>query len=312
MPARPTGFDYSALLRPDAEVARQAAEGWRELIAVELRATNGWLEKGRFLARVWAALGHGHRLGWLKHETGLTEKTAERYIAAYELMLPHVDFDNLSNLPKLERSAVYELCGDVHEDIKRTFIPRIIDGERGLRRQILQAIEALKPDVAAPAPAVDEADSVEQPDTARMRDERAFRFTGALSVDARAVVADTLRLIREGVPLDDLEAGLTWDAAAPAIGKDAADTIIDSGDTETAARDVVAVETVEPNPKSDRGGVPEPGSEVIPGPEPELDSAPRRDRPCGPGSVRRPVDPIRDHKTGTVELADIAHLVGRW
>lgn len=240
MPTRPTSFDYGVLLRDDADIARQAAEEWRELVAVELRATNGWLEKGRFLARVWAALGHGHRLGWLKHETGLTEKTAERYIAAYELMLPHVDFDNLSNLPKLERSAVYELCGDVPEDIARTFIPRVLEGERGLRRQILQAIEALKPDVAAPAPAVDEADPVGEPDAARTRDERAFRFTGALSGDARAVVAETLRLIREGVPLDDLDAGLNWDDAAPEIEKDAIDLIID----QTCPPEVREAETV--------------------------------------------------------------------
>jgi hypothetical protein len=70
-------------------------------------------EVGRLLKLAKKEVGHGEFLPWLKKEFSLSEKSAERYMAAHKFLTtvaaPLLKSDKLSNL-KLRPSAVYELA----------------------------------------------------------------------------------------------------------------------------------------------------------------------------------------------------------
>lgn len=213
MPGRPSTFDYGILAPESAEIAQRAASVFVDLKATKLRSRNSWIEEGHHLSHVWEALGHGHRIGWLKAETELKEKTAERLIAAHRLIAPHLDFDNLANLPPIQVSAIYELCGCDREDVVAEFLPKILAGDRGLRKEIIAILhpapEARKdePD-AAPIPEDD-------PPPRRPRDVRADALTEGATPTDLDFITEILRAIRAGVRLDDIEASVEWRSAAP-------------------------------------------------------------------------------------------------
>lgn len=218
MPIHAVTFDYGVLSTEARTVAERAAAAWRGLIAVELRSANSWIEKGRYLSQVWAALGHGHRLGWLKAETDLTPKTAERLIAAWALLEPHIEFDTLSNLPKIQASAVYALCDrDASDEIRATYLPRIVDGERGLRREILAAMRpAIAPD---PPDAALNPDPSPEPGRARpdVLDEEASRYLEALAESDLCHLRRIAEALPAGVSLDALLDADRWHRAAPSL-----------------------------------------------------------------------------------------------
>lgn len=76
------------------------------------RETGDVVEIGRLLTSAKEEVGHGKFLPWLEREFSLSEKTANRYMAAHKFMKevagPLLKSDNLADL-RLRPSAVYEL-----------------------------------------------------------------------------------------------------------------------------------------------------------------------------------------------------------
>jgi Protein of unknown function (DUF3102) len=78
------------------------------------RETGDVVEIGRLLTSAKEELGHGEFLPWLEREFSLSEKTANRYMAAHKFMIevaaPLLKSDKLSDL-SLRPSALHELVG---------------------------------------------------------------------------------------------------------------------------------------------------------------------------------------------------------
>jgi N6-adenosine-specific RNA methylase IME4 len=86
------------------------------------------IEIGRLLSECKARLAHGHWLPWLEREFGWTDKTAERFIAVYQLCIGK--FDKLSNLD-LPVSSLYLLAAPSTPEAARSeVIARAEAGER--------------------------------------------------------------------------------------------------------------------------------------------------------------------------------------
>jgi hypothetical protein len=84
-----------------------------ELHAIFKRGTADVIQIGRLLRLAKDEVGHGEFLPWLEKEFSLSDKSAERYMAAHKFMIdvaaPLLKSDKLSNL-QLRPSALYELA----------------------------------------------------------------------------------------------------------------------------------------------------------------------------------------------------------
>ena len=84
-----------------------------ELHAIFKRGTSDVIQVGRLLKLAKDEVGHGEFLPWLETEFSLSDKSAERYMAAHKFMIdvaaPLLKSDKLSNL-QLRPSALYELA----------------------------------------------------------------------------------------------------------------------------------------------------------------------------------------------------------
>jgi hypothetical protein len=84
-----------------------------ELHAIFKRGTADVIQVGRLLTLAKKEVGHGEFLPWLEKEFSLSDKSAERYMAAHKFMIdvaaPLLKSDKLSNL-QLRPSALYELA----------------------------------------------------------------------------------------------------------------------------------------------------------------------------------------------------------
>jgi hypothetical protein len=84
-----------------------------ELHAIFKRGTADVIQIGRLLKLAKDEVGHGEFLPWLEKEFSLSDKSAERYMAAHKFMIdvaaPLLKSDKLSNL-QLRPSALYELA----------------------------------------------------------------------------------------------------------------------------------------------------------------------------------------------------------
>ena len=87
-----------------------------ELHAVFKRGTTDVIQAGRLLILAKNEVGHGEFLPWLETEFSLSEKSAQRYMAAHKFMIevaaPLLKSAKLSDL-RLRPSALYELV-DLH------------------------------------------------------------------------------------------------------------------------------------------------------------------------------------------------------
>jgi hypothetical protein len=83
-----------------------------ELHAIFKRGTADVIQVGRLLTLAKKEVGHGDFLRWLQNEFSLSDKSAERYMAAHRFMIdvaaPLLKSDKLSNL-RIRPSALYEL-----------------------------------------------------------------------------------------------------------------------------------------------------------------------------------------------------------
>jgi len=97
----------------DARADRKLAEIAGELHVIFKRGTADVIQVGRLLLQAKKELGHGRFLPWFKKEFSLSDKSAERYMAAHKFMTtvaaPLRKSDKMSNL-KLRPSAIYELA----------------------------------------------------------------------------------------------------------------------------------------------------------------------------------------------------------
>jgi Protein of unknown function (DUF3102) len=87
-----------------------------ELRAIFRRGTADVIQVGRLLRSAKDELGHGEFLPWVEREFSISDKSAERYMAAHKFIIdvaaPLLKFDKLSNL-QLRPSALYQLA-DLH------------------------------------------------------------------------------------------------------------------------------------------------------------------------------------------------------
>src|SRR5580704_11623323 len=83
-----------------------------ELHDIFKRGTADVIQIGRLLRSAKEEAGHGEFLPWLERELSLSQKSAERYMAAHKFMIevdaPLLKSDKLSNL-HLRPSALYQL-----------------------------------------------------------------------------------------------------------------------------------------------------------------------------------------------------------
>ena len=96
----------------DARVVPKLVKITSELHAIFKRGTEDVIQIGRLLRSAKKEVGHGEFLPWLEKEFSLSDKSAERYMAAHKFITRVaarlLKSDKLSNL-KLRPSALYEL-----------------------------------------------------------------------------------------------------------------------------------------------------------------------------------------------------------
>jgi hypothetical protein len=141
----------------DARADRMLAMIAGELHAIFKRGTADVIQVGRLLLQAKMKLGHGRFLPWLKKEFSLSDKSAERYMAAHKFMTnvaaPLRKFDKMSNL-KLRPSAIYELDemhsrGTVTEADVVTILNEAAKNWVGSER-LREILKSCRPDEAAP------------------------------------------------------------------------------------------------------------------------------------------------------------------
>ncbi len=88
-----------------------------ELHAIFKRGADDVIQVGRLLLQAKKELGHGRFLPWLDKEFSLSEKTAQRYMAAHKFWVTVIEplrkSDKMSDL-RLHLSALYELVETQH------------------------------------------------------------------------------------------------------------------------------------------------------------------------------------------------------
>jgi hypothetical protein len=99
--------------KDDTRAAPKLVKIAGELHAIFKREATDVVNAGRLLKQAKKEVGHGNFFQWLKEEFSLSEKTAERYMAAHEFWVSVVarfrGSDKLSEL-RIRRSALYELA----------------------------------------------------------------------------------------------------------------------------------------------------------------------------------------------------------
>ena len=99
-----TSFDYTKLEPTARRIAREAVT---KIKARGKQAAQSIIGIGAELAKVKAALRHGHYRSWLKAEFGWSERQAQRALSVYERF---GESDNLADLGELDLSALYLLA----------------------------------------------------------------------------------------------------------------------------------------------------------------------------------------------------------
>lgn len=102
-PAAPLNYDYSLIAESDRQSVQVAAA---QIKLQFKRAQNSILEIGKQLAMVKAKLDHGQWGDWLHAEFSLTDRSAQRYMQAFET------FGNKPDANLLTSSALMLLSGD--------------------------------------------------------------------------------------------------------------------------------------------------------------------------------------------------------
>lgn len=102
-PAAPLNYDYSLISEQDRQTVQVAAA---QIKLQFRRAQNSILEIGKQLAMVKSKLDHGQWGDWLTAEFSLTDRSAQRYMAAFET------FGNKPDANLLTSSALMLLSGD--------------------------------------------------------------------------------------------------------------------------------------------------------------------------------------------------------
>lgn len=198
-------FDYTAL--GDAEtVARDAAGRIAMRRDAETEAKSAWIQHSLDLLRVRKAAKHGHYLAWLKHETPFTERVGQLMASSAAMIVDHLESENFSGLPQLDKAVTYSLAApSTPETIRAEFLPRLLAGERGLRKLVNAA---LKPEASEPAQDQEEAEAAAPVPSRRI----AAVVDHLPDGDGRAVLA----LITEG-ETEALRRALEWRFSAPAV-----------------------------------------------------------------------------------------------
>lgn len=111
-------FDYTALPETIASEARRAAERVRE------RMRSAMIDVGVELARIKERLPHGQFGRWLDAEFGLTERTAQNYMAAAALAAKY------ETVSVLRPTTLYVLAGPSTPDtVRQDIVDRLSAGE---------------------------------------------------------------------------------------------------------------------------------------------------------------------------------------
>jgi hypothetical protein len=128
-------FDYAELDPEIAEGARAAAEEINTALALGCKA---YLVIGAALRRMKASLGHGHFLPWLRAETSISERSADRYMAAAEMVERNSPLVANLNLRTLEALAT------APEGARAKLLARIEAGEPVGEDEIRRTTRELK------------------------------------------------------------------------------------------------------------------------------------------------------------------------
>lgn len=120
-------FDYAALPKDAAAVAKRSAETIREQIK---RGIETVVAIGSALREAQGQLGHGRWLPWLEAEVGMDARTAQRYIADAEYVKIYVNGKS-DTLSHLETTTVHLLAASsTPEGVKSEVARRLVEGEK--------------------------------------------------------------------------------------------------------------------------------------------------------------------------------------
>lgn len=139
-PAAPLNYDYSLIAESDRQSVQVAAA---QIKLQFKRAQNSILEIGKQLAVVKAKLDHGQWGDWLSAEFSLTDRSAQRYMQAFET------FGNKPDANLLTSSALMLLSGDTTpEPAREEAIQQAKQtGKSPTKTEVKEIIEKHKPPV---------------------------------------------------------------------------------------------------------------------------------------------------------------------
>ncbi len=127
--AKIIGFNYDSLAPADAKVAKIAAKRIRG------KMTGNVISIGEDLRSVKGKLSHGHFGAWLRAEFGMTQRTAQRYMAAARLA------DDCDEVAHLSPSALHALSAPTTPKSARAkIIGRLQAGETLEAREVTAVI----------------------------------------------------------------------------------------------------------------------------------------------------------------------------
>jgi hypothetical protein len=127
-------------------ILHAAEEGiaWRKQLREDARYD--WLLDGFALISAHNVLDAGEFGPWRDAKTGLSERTAENYMSAARLLAPDIGPENFSAVHPRIRSVVFLLAqSTTPEEIRATYRPRVISGDRVPIADVRAAIETWKP-----------------------------------------------------------------------------------------------------------------------------------------------------------------------
>ncbi len=124
------GFDYATLPSDLADDARRIAG------RIKGRIKTGYLATGHDLLEMKERLGHGHFGAWLEAEFGLSERMAERYMAAARF--DTVNSDIMSDLLPATMHAL--AAPSVTEKVRTACVERVKGGEQLRPEDIATAV----------------------------------------------------------------------------------------------------------------------------------------------------------------------------
>ncbi|MGH1589596.1 DUF3102 domain-containing protein [Methylobacterium phyllosphaerae] len=116
-------FPYDSLQPKTADALREGADRIRKLTT---SVTERLFAIGAELLRAKIHLGHGRFCAWVAAEFGWTERTAQRYMQATEVLGPKSD-----TVSVLEPTAIYQLSAkSTPEKVREAIVARLETGER--------------------------------------------------------------------------------------------------------------------------------------------------------------------------------------